>query len=276
MRRTTIALSSLALVTTLSACGSQSAGTAQPDSGAQDSVTPVNSISSLVSKTTGSMDEKQTVTMNIDISGGVPGMAEMGKQQCLVNFAETKMSCDGLAPMVMTEKAMYVIPPNGTDPAKPWTKMSFDANGMMGQSMAKMGKVQKYSDLETMLPPGSTITNTAQDQVNGKRATRYEITTDLAKATAEGNELAKKSYQLLTDMGVTELNQTIWVGADQLPLKVESVTPAMTVMGREIPETTTTVTYSDWGDPVSITVPPANKVRETTMPKIPGMPQPPK
>ncbi|MBA8825060.1 hypothetical protein FHX42_002411 [Saccharopolyspora lacisalsi] len=93
---------------------------------------------------------------------------------------------------------------------------------------------------------------------------------------SQRNELAEKSYQMLTKAGVTELNQTIWIGPERLPARVESVTPPMTVMGRQVPETTTTITYSDWGEPVKITVPPPEKVRESAMPKVPGISQPPK
>ncbi|MDR7301278.1 hypothetical protein [Haloactinomyces albus] len=281
MRRTAIALSTAALVTALGACGSQSGGTAQ-SAGSQDSgrksIAPVSNISALVSKAGESMDKKQTVTLNIDISGGAPAMAGMGEQECRLDTAKSMMSCAGATPMVMTKKAMYIKMPEamGGSRSKPWTKMTFDANGMLGQSMAKMGKFRKFSDLEAMLPPGSTITSTAEEQVSGKQAIRYEVTTDLTKAADQGSKLVKSSRQMLIKQGITELDQTIWVGSDGLPLKVKSVTPSMTVMNQQVPETTTTVTYSDWGKPVDITVPPASKVSEMEMPQIPGMPQPPK
>lgn len=281
MRRTAIALSATALVTALSACGGQTGETTQP-AGEQDSVrksvAPVGNISALVSQASGSMDDKQTVTLNIDISGDIPALAEVGRQECRLDTTKSMMACDGITATVMTKKAVYVKTPEAAEvpQGKPWTKMTFDANGFMGRSMAKMGQVQKFSDLEAMLPPGSTITETAQDEVNGKQAVRYEITTDLNKAAEQSSGIAKSSSRMLLERGVTEINQAVWVGSDDLPLKFRSVTPPMKVMKQQIPETTTTVTYSDWGKPVDITVPPASKVREREMPKIPGMPQPPK
>ncbi|RCW45365.1 hypothetical protein DFQ14_103336 [Halopolyspora algeriensis] len=280
MRRTAIALSATALVAALSACGGQGEETTQSagdQHSGRASVTPVSNISALVSQANGSMDDKQTVTLNIDVSGGMPATARMGEQECQLDTAKSMMSCDGVTPMVMTKKAMYIKKPEAMSGSqgKPWAKMTFDANGMLGQSMAKMGKFRKFSDLEAMLPPGSTIIKTAKDNVDGKPAVRYEVTTDLTKAVEQGNEIAKSSRQMLVKQGITEIDQTIWIGPDELPLKVEAVTPSMTVMNQQVPETTTTVTYSDWGKPVDITVPPASEVSEMEMPQIPGMPQPP-
>jgi hypothetical protein len=43
----------------------------------------------------------------------------------------------------------------------------------------------------------------------------------------------------------------LWIGDDDLPLRVDS-----RVVGAALPGTTTTVTYSDWGKPVRISAPP--------------------
>jgi hypothetical protein len=45
----------------------------------------------------------------------------------------------------------------------------------------------------------------------------------------------------------------LWISDDNLPLRVDS-----RVVGGKTPQTTTTITYSDWGKPVSIAAPPAS------------------
>ena len=127
------------------------------------------------------------------------------------------------------------------------------------------------TDLNEVVGSGTTIANSTEEQVDGQNTVRYELVTDVQQAAAEAeSEAAKNSYQLLLDNGVTELKSTLWIGEDGLPVKAEAVNPAMNVMGREIPETTVTMTYSDWGAPVQITEPPADQVQEMNTPSMPN------
>lgn len=277
MRRKTLALSALALVTTLSACSGQTGRTAQPegDQGSGDrAFKPVSSISALVSQASDSADAQRTVTFTTKISGGPAALDSMPPNTCQVDIAKSMMSCDGAAEMVVTQDAMYVKMP--VPGQKPWRKISYRSGGAMSQMMSKVSTFKRFTEFEKMLPKGSTITGTKRTEVNGKAATRYDVTVDPTKLPKSSNQLAQLGQDVMRKNGITELHSTFWVSDQGLPLKYTTTVPPMTAMGREIPEITTTVTYSDWGKPVEITVPPASKVGEgVQMPKIPELPKQP-
>lgn len=263
VRSTTIALSAVALAATLGACG-QATDTTKPDSngaGQEQSSGPgFSDIASLVSGADSSMGEKKTVVMGIQMSGGAAVMPQM---RCQVDIAQTSMACTGdTMELVATPDATYTkIPGLAETTGKAWIKTVTDPNNPLSGG-AQAGSFQKMTDFKQMLPAGSTITSSAPEKVDGKDATRYEITTDLTKAVAEGAPEQKAMYKVLVDSGITEVKQTVWADADGLPAKVNAVTPPMNVMGQQVPETTTTVTYKDWGKPVTITVPPADQVQQ--------------
>lgn len=268
MRRTAIALSAVALTVTLGACAGQNNSGGQ-DAAPQDSGKPFTDVASLVSHTGSSMGDKNSVTVGMDISGAMP-MPGMDKMECQVDIAKTAMSCaGGPTELVTTPEAMYMKSPGGmgADPGKPWMKMPTGPDNPMTK---QLGSYEKLTDFQAMLPPGSTITNSGREKVDGKDTTRYETVTDLNKAIVEGPEESKQGLRMFADNGVTELKQTIWVDAEQLPVKATSTTPPMTMMGQQIPESTITVTYKDWGKPVTITEPPADQIQE--MPSMPAMP----
>ncbi|MER7009800.1 hypothetical protein ABT324_00025 [Saccharopolyspora sp. NPDC000359] len=270
MRRIATALSAAALAATLGAC-SQGGSPAGPDNNAGDNAgSSITDISSLVNAAKTNMDEKKTVTVTFEGTGPLAQLYTSMK--CQVDAAAEAMGCSGgPSEMVVTAEGIFMKSPEmaqlaGGGPSKPWLKMP--ANDETAQQFGELGKI---SDFEAMLPPGSTITSTAEEQVNGKDATRYEITTNLQEAaSAATTDAQKQGFKLMLDSGVTEIKQTVWVDSDKLPLQVKMTTPAMNIQGQQIPETTLTVHYSDWGKPVTITAPPADQVQE--MPSMPGMP----
>ncbi len=271
MRRKTFALPALALAATLSACSGQTAGTAGPGGEKAPDVKPLSSISALVAQASGSVDENKTFTFTTEISGGTPAMAGLPPTTCEVDVTRALVSCDGAAQLIATRDAVYVRTP--TPDGKPWRKITLESGGMMNNAMGRLGKLRKFTDFSTMLPKGSTITGTAREQVDGTSATRYDVTTDITQAPKPGGELARFGLEVLRKAGITELRSTVWIGREGLPLKFRSTVPPFTVMDRQVPETTTTVTYSGWGEPVTITVPPASRVAEgAPMPKLPELP----
>ncbi|SFT97661.1 hypothetical protein SAMN04487904_1185 [Actinopolyspora lacussalsi subsp. righensis] len=270
MRRTTLALSALALITTLGACGTTSSDQASTGNGgdgqsqSSGSEQTFHQISGLVSQTSNTMDGKQTVTMKMEIEGGSGAqgsmMSAMGGQTCQLDLAASEMSCDGAVPVVMTEKAIYIKMPGAAQSGKPWTKTSTGSAGTTG-NMGQLGSMRQYSDIESMLPEGSSIESTEQVTLNGEQATKYEVVTDLSEVMSRSGNSVKGAYELFQKQGIEELRKTVWIGPNDLPMRVKTVTPKMEVMGTEVPETTTKITYSGWGEPVDITVPPADKVQ---------------
>ncbi|MHA6805578.1 hypothetical protein [Salinifilum ghardaiensis] len=263
MRRTTMTLSAVTLTAAvLSACGSPAGDSSSGDGGQNSSGGAFDSVTSLVDASTQSMNGKDTARMAIDIAGGPQGGQHL---DCQVDLGKQDVACGGDQELVSTGDAVYVKVPQmaelGGESGKPWMKT--DISGMPQQQGAD---VSKFQDLQSMLPPGTEIANTSEEQVDGQQATKYETVTDVRKAVQEAPEQQKKILQPVADAGVDQLRQTVWVGEDDLPIRVKSVVPPMEIMGQQVPETTTTVNYSEWGEPVDITVPPADQVQE-----MPGM-----
>ncbi|MER7081234.1 hypothetical protein SAMN02982929_06550 [Saccharopolyspora kobensis] len=265
MRRIATALTAAALAATLGACSQGGTPTGTPAAG---DTAPIKDISSLVKTAKTSMDEQKTVTVSFAGTGPIAQL--YASMKCEVDVEKTAMGCTGgPSEMVVTTDGIFMKSPQlaqlGGDPSKPWLKVP--ANDEMAQQFGELGKI---GDFEAMLPAGSTITSTSEEQVDGKDTTRYEVTTDLQQASANASGAQQAGLKIMLDSGVTELKQTVWVDSDGLPVKIDSTTPALKFQGQEIPESQLSMRYSDWGKPVQITVPPAEQVQD--MPSIPGMP----
>ncbi|MGW1681018.1 hypothetical protein [Saccharopolyspora sp. NPDC002376] len=268
MRRIATALSAVALAASLGACsqgGSPSGSNNADETNSGPSITDVSSLVN-VAKTT--MDEKKTVTVSFEGTGPIAELYE--NMKCQVDVEKAAMGCGGgEIEMTINGDGIFMKSPDiaqlAGDPSKQWVKMP--ATEEMTQQFGELGKI---SDLEAMLPPGSSIQSSAEEQVEGQDATRYDVVTDLKKAAEEAPEAQKAGFKVLLDSGVNEIKQTVWVDADKLPLKVTVISPAMKIQGQDIPETTLTMHYADWGKPVEITTPPADQVQD--MPSTPGLP----
>jgi hypothetical protein len=266
VRRTAMALSTVALVGVLGACAQQGSTSTSPDN------TPAapklfSDVTSMATGTDSVMEQKKSVTLTIqDASGAriLPGL-----HKCQVDITKTSMSCNsGPTSTVVTPDAMYMkIPQYGADPSKPWIKVSADTAGQLGAPLSASTQgiqgIKRLADFKLLLPTGTTIASTSQDQVNGQTATRYDTVTDVSQAAAQADPSVKQWAQGLLNSGVKQTKQSIWIDSDGLPLKTVSTVPLMTIDGgKQKQESTSTVTYQDWGKPMTITVPPADQITE--------------
>lgn len=259
-------LSALALVSTLGACGSPSQSASEDGDNAQQSGEngQFRDVTKLASQASSTMDAKETVRMTIEVDGGAlqgSPLAETQNQSCQLDITNTRMACEGATSTVMTEDAIYSKVPEMGSTEKPWKKISMNSSSASG-GMNQMGQFQQFSDIESMLPPGSEITDESTAELDGEQTTKYEVVTDPNKVVKQADGDVKSRYGALAENMDGNVRTTLWVDSEDLPAKVETVSPPMTMMGQEIPESTVTVTYSDWGAPVDITVPPENKVNE--------------
>ncbi|PRW63290.1 hypothetical protein CEP50_11420 [Actinopolyspora mortivallis] len=258
-------LSALALVSTLGACGSPSQSASEDGDNAQQSGEngQFRDVTKLASQASSTMGTKETVRMTIEVDGGVlqgSPLAKAQNQNCQVDITNKRMACEGATSTVMTEDAVYSKIPEMGSAEKPWTKISRNSSESGG--MNQMGQFQQFSDLDSVLPPGSEITGESTEKVNGKQTTKYEVVTDPNKVVEQAEGDIKERYGTLAENMNGKVRTTLWVDSEDLPAKVKTVSPPMTMMGQEVPESTATVTYSDWGAPVDITVPPESKVNE--------------
>jgi hypothetical protein len=135
------------------------------------------------------------------------------------------------------------IVPGGSDPL----------SKALGPMLTQLGT---GVDLDAQLAAvkDSKITTTKRTAVGGTPATAYTLVSSEKALLAQLDKFAPTPElrdTLRTQFQGAHAESVMWVGDDNLPLRVDS-----RVVGGKVPGTTTTVTYSDWGKRVSISAPP--------------------
>jgi hypothetical protein len=144
---------------------------------------------------------------------------------------------------------------------KSWLRISPEGTDPLSKALAPLlTQLRTGLDVGSQVAnaKGSTITGSTRTQLEGQPVTKYAVVQseqaflaqlDKFATTPELREQLRKQFK--GARGETQ----IWLGDDDLPLRYET-----RVLGGAAPETTTTVTYSDWGKPVTISAPPARDV----------------
>ncbi|GAA1561839.1 hypothetical protein GCM10009678_50910 [Actinomadura kijaniata] len=147
-------------------------------------------------------------------------------------------------------------------PGKPWVRLSRqDASNpelgpfaklltsLVDQVERTLGELSADTGL-TVVRHGTFKGEPTSETVDGTPTRRYQGTTKTADL--KGGD---KGVEALTGLGLKEIGWTLWVDDKGLPRKFEA--GLATPQGMNVRQS---VTYRQWGDPVSITVPPADKV----------------
>ena len=144
---------------------------------------------------------------------------------------------------------------------KSWLRISPQGKDPLSKALAPVFKqVSTNLDVGTQVAnaKGSTITGTTRTELEGQPVTKYAVTQtpeaflaqlDIFATTPELRERLRKQFK-----GAYTETQ-IWLSDDDLPVRYET-----RVVGGSAPATTTSITYSDWGKPVTISAPPRNDV----------------
>ncbi|MEU6132003.1 hypothetical protein ABZ805_22750 [Saccharopolyspora sp. NPDC047091] len=276
MRRTSIAVCTVALTATLGGCalGQNQAGSeaGSSDSGAQQGGA-YSDLASLVAGATQAMDDNQSYKLKLNATLGSAGGLQT---DCDVDATQSAMSCTGTTgEIIVVDGETYMKNPQlnamSGDPGKPWAHISQDGPGA-AVGGAQSAALSEAADFRKLLPEGSQFTKVGPDAVDGTQATKYEVVTDINDVIGSADGILKQSYEMLLKAGVTELKQTVWADDEGRPLKVEQTTPPMNIAGQQVDESTTTLTYSDWGKSVSVAKPDASQIREFEMPGLPQGP----
>jgi hypothetical protein len=135
------------------------------------------------------------------------------------------------------------IVPGGSDPL----------SKALGPMLAQLGT---GLDLDTQLAgvKDAKITAATRATLGGAPITKYTLVSGEKSLLAQLDKLAATPElrdTLRTQFKGAHAESVMWIGDDNLPRRVDS-----RVVGGKIPGTSTTVTYSDWGKPVSISAPP--------------------
>ncbi|SHE46722.1 hypothetical protein [Streptoalloteichus hindustanus] len=171
--------------------------------------------------------------------------------------------------MLAKDKVVYINGPDEIEPGKSWLKLDTRSNNPLAAMMSKMfDGVAQVTDFEKSLPKGARILKTEQEKRDGQDLTRYEVEFDPKVLRANAKErMEKLSALALQKAGVGAFHTTFWVNSDNLPARFEMKVPAPKAGDKPV-EARFSGTYTDWGKPVEVAVPPAEKVAE--FPEIPG------
>jgi len=177
----------------------------------------------------------KTSGVDFAVSIGLPG----GKTMKMVVV-------DGTAYMNVGEKYQgknwIRIAPGGSDPL----------SKALGPMLAQLGT---GLNLDTQLADskGAKITAAARTTLAGTPVTKYTLVSSEAALLAQLDKLVTAPEvrdALRAQFKGAHSESVMWIGKDNLPRRVDS-----RVIGAKAPATTSTVTYSDWGSPVSISAP---------------------
>jgi len=271
MRKLTAGLSALALAVTLGACGSNSvsgSGSGTGNSGGGGSEEAATNLAALTQQIGEKATEKNTAHMTLAAEAAGEKINAEGD----VEFSgdDIKMTMDmeipgqGTISMVFAEGIMYIEMPTELEPGKSWIKI--DPNGDDAMSKALGGtfdEMRKNADprasLEQMKDAGE-ITAEEQVELNGEQTTHYSITLDAEKLAAQQNDPdAKKAMEM---MDVKEFPVELWINEDQLPVRMTMEMAMADPASGQAVESTFQMDYTNWGEPVEITVPSDDQIAQ--------------
>lgn len=277
MRTSLIAAGSLVLALALGACSGDTTGGTPTEGG---SFTDTNS---LVSAATQSTSEQRSANFTMDMDMGP--ITATGDGQGLFAGEDSKMamtfSMDMSAlgqgtmnmEMRLLDNTMYMKLPQGVpgaDPNKPWVEM--DLAKMSAMSGMNPSQIMEQSDpvkaLQLFKDSGE-ITATEESEIDGAPATKYTIDVDFAKLMSlYGGSMGQLGQ--MRGLDIDTLPVQVWINEENLPVQYrfdmsEILNQAAKSTG-QMPKGVSfdgsqfTMTYSDWGTPVSIEAPPASQV----------------
>jgi hypothetical protein len=170
--------------------------------------------------------------------------------------------------LVVVDGTFYMKLPSGLagmmggSDDKPWTKVDLNGDDPTAKSLGSTADLADQSDPSEMIDKiksAGTITKVTQEQLNGEQTTHYAITVDVAKMadTMTGDDAEK---QAMSQLGVKSMPFDIWVNSDNLPVRIITKIAYADPLGGGSQQVAMTVNYTNWGQPVTITAPPADQV----------------
>jgi hypothetical protein len=255
MRRFALVIAAAGLVS-LTACGTTVTGRAVPAHAGT-----VTDLSYLVASRTAA---EHTVHITYDATTSIGELTGTGQAEFTPGKIALQLDVTtpvGAIGMVLVGDKLYLkIPQSVAHTGKPW--IGVDPNGTDPTSKALaavLSEEQANADPSRTLAQiqaAGTITRTSADQVDGRPATHYAISVNTAKLLAS-SAVTPQLRQLISGSAArlpATIGYDVWIDSAGLPVKIafnENVTGA---------KTTITMTYSQWGAPVSIQAPPADQI----------------
>lgn len=250
--------------------GSGGGGASQGGAGSQlgSQVKTVSDLSNLVGNSV-----EQATTVQVSMKSGV------GTTTGSIKFGDPvaeKMTMDtpnGSEQVLLVDNIFYMQIPGMQDLTnKPWIKIdTTDSSNPANQIFtALVSSIKENADPSQMiknLEAGGTLTGIDTAQLGGQSTTHYKITVDIDKMIANQTDpTMKQLLGMAEQQGLKNYPVEVWLDSHGLPVQTTIDMPAMS--GAPGSGGVSTVTYSNWGAPVTITAPPADQVG--TMPSMGG------
>lgn len=168
--------------------------------------------------------------------------------------------------VVLADQA-FVKPPPGTTsrplPAgKSWLAVAPNSGDPIAARFAQQAQSMRQSADAASLSqygPAASIVNTTDEPLDGTPTVRYQVQLNLAKAVeVQQNPAIKQSLASVVAAGIATVDIAIWLDALDHPLRalVRQILPGS--LGR----LTVDMRYRDWGQPIQITPPPADRIAQ--------------
>ncbi|MDV6011581.1 hypothetical protein [Haloechinothrix sp. LS1_15] len=256
----------------LSACGS--------------GITTFEDVTELASVASASAQEHSTAkfTMEMDMAGmttTASGEGEFAGADSAMAMTMDTMGSE--TEMRLVDGVLYVKASNGgmgmgmgmgmsDDPDKPWVATSIEDSPFVDESMIEQN--DPSHTLDALAESGEIVESDFDTELDGEAATYYLIEMDADKVIEQYvAELQPEIERGLGDVEFGTVPVELWIGENELPLKytvdIGAVMASMAEhMGEHMPpgmaESSMTVTYSDWGEPVTVEAPPEDEVGEAS------------
>lgn len=246
-----------ALALLLAACGSTAGGgtDAAPDT---QKLSPVELVAAAAEKTTG-----QTAKISIDVSTSVGGMSLPITGTGQMDSAKKALSMQittkvpGLGAMklkqIVIDDTVYMSGFPGA-PKGRWAELS--ATELQGLGSAGSGVTDPADSLKLLTDISDGVTEAGTAKVNGVSTTKYTGSMNLAKAAEASGAEAADTAELtaeLKKMGLSSVPFEFYVDDQGLPARMVT-TMKGSAEGQEF-ALNSTVDFTDWGAPVTITAP---------------------
>jgi hypothetical protein len=275
MRKAGIALSAFALALTLGACGdngnNNTASTGTNNGGGADAPAAAANVADLAKSISDQATEKTSAHMTM--TGDFGGETIDGEGDVSFDAANPAMSMDLTTPegnmsMVLVDNIVYIKMPEGQElePGKPWLKIDPNGDNPMAEVFGNLSdELSKNADprsaLEQFKETGE-ITDTKEEELDGKQTTHYTITVDVQKlADAQEDPTQKAGLEAAIGQGLKDFPVEVWIDEDQLPVRIAFDMPAPDGQGGTA-SAKMQVDYTNWGEPVDIAAPAADQVTE--------------
>jgi hypothetical protein len=268
MRRAAAAAAVLALPLVAAPCGGSGKKTSTETTTA---AAPAGSvIGDAVAKTVKAGSEHAVLSADVVAGGQHVGLSGSGDFDSAkhVGKVHATFSLGGVqtaADEVQSGSKIYVSSPFFTAllPAgKKWLTLDLAKAGATLGADASVLTTQDPSSALAQLKAVTGVTEVGSQDVNGTPTTHYRGRIDVSKLPASSAALVKST-------GASFGPVDVWVGDDGYVHRVRMVTNAS--QGGQKTKTTVTMTLSDFGAAVSVTVPPASETVDASSVTIPGL-----